>query len=84
MSGPVTLAMANIDPKRPLTIGRFSNGVVAAIMRMAPEKMPPAPIPCTTRPMIRPTELGAAPQTRLPSSKRPIAIRKTHLVGKRL
>lgn len=49
-----------------------------------PEKMPPEPMPATSLPKIKPIEFGVAPQTRLPSSKMPNEIKKTHLIGNRL
>ena len=48
------------------------------MITIAPEKMPELPKPAKARPTIKATELGAAPQRADPSSKRPMAARKTH------
>lgn len=53
-------------------------------MIKAPEKTPALPTPATARPMMRALLVGAAPQTRDPSSKMPMAMRKTHLMGKKV
>jgi hypothetical protein len=53
-------------------------------MRMAPEKIPADPTPAIARPMIKAAELGAAPQMALPISKMTRAIKKTHLMEKKV
>jgi hypothetical protein len=50
------------------------------MMRIAPEKIPAAPIPATARPMMRAVEFGATPQIREPISKMKRAMRYTHLI----
>lgn len=50
----------------------------------APEKIPAEPMPATARPIIRAVELGAAPQIADPISKMVMAIKKTHLTGKKV
>jgi len=49
-----------------------------------PEKIPAAPRPAIARPTIRAGELGAAPQTAEPTSKIVMAIKNTHLIGKKV
>jgi hypothetical protein len=53
-------------------------------MIRAPEKTPALPIPAIALPIIRAIEFGATPQIRLPSSKIPIAVRKTHFMLKKV
>jgi hypothetical protein len=50
------------------------------MIKMAPEKMPAAPIPATARPMMRAVEFGATPQMSEPISKMKSAMRYTHLM----
>jgi hypothetical protein len=63
-------------------MGLFASGTEYATMIRAPEKMPAEPTPAKALPMMRAIELGATPQTKLPSSKTPIAIKYTHLIEK--
>lgn len=53
-------------------------------MIRAPENIPADPRPAIARPTIRASEVGAAPQTAEPISKIVIAIKKTHLIGKKV
>lgn len=55
-----------------------------AMIIRAPEKMPAEPMPATARPIIRAVEFGAAPQIAEPISKMVMAIKKTHLTGKKV
>ena len=48
----------------------------------APENIPAHPRPAIARPIIRAVDVGATPQTKDPSSKTPIADRKTDLIEK--
>ena len=48
------------------------------MIKMAPEKMPAAPMPAIARPTINVTESGAIPQISEPSSKSEIAERNIH------
>lgn len=48
---------------------------------MAPVKIPDDPKPEIARPIISVVELGAAPDSAEPTSKKKIPERKTHLVG---
>ena len=50
----------------------------------APEKMPADPKPAIARPRMRAVELGATPQTKEPSSKMPMAVKKVHLMLKKV
>jgi len=59
----------------PVKIGLFTRGTEYAMMTRAPEKIPADPIPAMARPMMRATEVGAAPQTTEPTSKMNIADR---------
>jgi hypothetical protein len=45
-----------------------------------PEKMPAEPVPAMARPMIKATDVGAAPQRVEPTSKIPMEMRKTSFV----
>ena len=65
-------------------MGRFSSGIVYATMTNAPEKIPAAPTPAMARPMINASEVGAAPHTVEPTSKMKMAVRNTHLTGKKV
>ena len=47
-----------------------------------PENIPAHPRPAIARPIIRAVDVGATPQTKDPSSKIPIADRKTDLIEK--
>lgn len=58
-----------MPPIRPIYVGRDRSGTVTEMIKIAPEKIPAAPIPATARPMIRVVELGATPQINEPTSK---------------
>ena len=51
-----------IAPISPEYIGLLTRGTAYAIMTRAPENIPADPTPATARPMIKATEVGAAPQ----------------------
>jgi hypothetical protein len=53
-------------------------------MLIAPVKMPAEPNPETALPTMKAVELGAAPHTADPTSKRNIPVKKTHFVGKKV
>lgn len=59
----------------PVKIGLLTKGTAYAMMTRAPEKIPADPTPAIARPMMRATEVGAAPQTTEPISKMKIADR---------
>lgn len=50
------------------------------MITMTPENTPALPAPAIARPMIKAVELGAAPQMAEPTSKVPMAAKKTYLV----
>jgi hypothetical protein len=50
-------------------------------MVIAPVKIPELPKPAIARPMMREVDVGAAPQSAEPTSKRKMPERKTHFVG---
>ena len=49
-------------------------------MTMAPEKMPPTPMPAIARPMMRAVLDGATAHMSEPNSKMPIAVKKVPLI----
>ena len=51
---------------------------------MAPDMMPADPSPATARPMMKATEVGAAPQMAEPISNSAMAVRKTALMLKKV
>jgi hypothetical protein len=57
----MTLARPYAAPINPLYFGRSAEGTRTAMMVCEPENSPAAPIPHIARPMIKATELGAAP-----------------------
>lgn len=77
--GPATEAMPNTAPIMPMYIGRLFSGAAYIMRIMAPLNKPPAPSPATARPQMKPTELGAAPQTAEPISKTTTRLMKIHL-----
>lgn len=81
--GPATEARPYMPPISPVNIGLFTSGTAYAIMTRAPENIPADPTPATARPMIRATEVGAAPQMTEPTSKIKIAVKYTHLMLKK-
>lgn len=76
----MTEEIPKVAPINPVKKLLFLNGVLSAMMIKHPLNIPPPPMPAIARPIIRARELGAAPQTALPTSKRPIAERNTHFV----
>lgn len=83
-SGPITLAIAKVPATTPLKIARFDKGTDSAIMMKAPQKMPAPPRPEIARPMIKAIDVGAAPQTALPTSKMTIEDKNTHFVDSKV
>jgi hypothetical protein len=79
-SGPATEAIPYMPPTRPEYMGLLESGTECARISKAPENKPAAPIPATALPIIKVMEFWATPQIRLPSSKIPMALRKTHLM----
>jgi len=79
-NGPATEAMPYMAPMNPVYIGRLTSGTEYATIMSAPENIPALPTPAMARPTMRAIELGAIPQMRLPNSKMPMAMRKTHLM----
>lgn len=65
-------------------MGRFLGSDTKARMTVPPIAMPAPPKPAMARPMIKAVELGATPQSRLPTSKMNTLIRKVSLRGKYL
>jgi hypothetical protein len=65
----MTEEMPKVKPFIAIYMGRFWSGMISTIMTVAPEKMPADPIPAIARPMMKTTELGAAPETADPISK---------------
>lgn len=53
-------------------------------MIKAPAKIPAPPTPAIARPMIKASELGAAPHIAEPTSKMKMAVKKTHFTGKKV
>lgn len=51
-----------------------------SLLIRAPVEMPAAPRPAMALPMMKAVEVGATAQRREPTSKIPIAARKTHLI----
>lgn len=80
-SGPTTDEMANVRPNIEVYMGLLRSGTSGSMIMAEPEKMPAAPRPAMARPMMKTTELGAAPQTAEPISKTSIESRKTCFVG---
>lgn len=62
IKGPTTLARPYVAPMSPLYFGRLAGDTKTAIIVYEPAKRPAAPTPHTARPIIRATELGAAPK----------------------
>ena len=77
--GPATEATPNTAPLKPIYKGLFSSGTVCIIKITDPAVIPAEPIPAIARPNMKAVELGAAPQTAEPTSKRKIADKKTSL-----
>lgn len=84
INGPATEAKQLDNPMTPVYIGRLEGSTTKATIMYAPVPMPAHPIPAIARPIMRASELGAAPHSRLPSSNRPIEPRNVHLRGKYL
>ena len=61
-------------------MGLFLRGMMWVTITVEPEKIPADPIPAIARPRMNASEFGAAPHTAEPTSKIPIAVRKTTLV----
>ena len=74
-SGPATLAIPNMDPIKPVYMGRLTSGTLWLMIRIEPENSPAAPRPAMARPQISPTEVGVTAQTRDPTSKMERAIK---------
>jgi hypothetical protein len=68
----------------PVNIGRLFGPAEKAIMVYVPEPMPAAPRPEMARPTMSVVLLGATPQTREPSSKMNMEMRKLIFSGKYL
>lgn len=60
-------------------MGRVASGMVDVIKMMAPAMMPALPIPAIARPMMKATELGAAPHRADPISKIKMRTKNTYL-----
>jgi len=60
----------------------LASGTEYAIMIKSPAKTPAEPTPAKARPRINTIDVGAAPHTAEPTSKRAKADRKTHLMEK--
>lgn len=68
----------NTDISLSVYLGIFNNTTGDRKKRpTAPEKIPPLPTPEIARPMMKATELGAAPQMALPTSKSKMVVRRT-------
>lgn len=78
MRGPHTDATENVAPTNPLNMLLFSSGVVFASIMNAPPKMPAEPIPEIARPTMSTIELGAEPQTALPTRYISSEVKKVH------
>lgn len=72
--------MPNIEPIRPMNIGRFARGTIWTMMTLVLENMPADPAPAMARPTMNATEFGVAPHNAEPISKIPTAVRKTALL----
>ena len=64
INGPTTLANPYAAPIRPLYFGRSAGETRTAMIVYEPAKRPAAPMPHIARPMMRATELGAAPDAK--------------------
>lgn len=64
INGPTTLAKPYAAPIKPLYFGRSAGETRTAIIVYEPAKRPAAPMPHIARPMMRATELGAAPDAK--------------------
>jgi hypothetical protein len=80
MIGPSTDEMPNVMANMELKIGRLRSGTSGSIIIMHPEKIPAEPRPAMARPIMKVTELGAAPQIAEPTSNTTVQRRKTHFV----
>ena len=78
--GPTTLATPFDKPKRDVNTGRFLRGISGSMMTMLPVKIPADAKPVIARPMIKDTDVGAAPQRAEPASKMMRDHRYTHFV----
>ncbi len=79
---PAIDAMPYMAPISPVYAGRLCRGTEYAMTIKAPENIPAQPMPAIARPTIRALDVGAIPQTSDPSSKIPMALRKTVLMEK--
>lgn len=78
-NGPATLATPHMAPTNPNAIGRCLSGSVKLKITTLPENNPAVPTPATARPTMNASLDGASAHTRLPTSKRKMAPRKTAL-----
>lgn len=62
--------MPKTAPRLPTNTGLLLSGTICVTMIVDPAVMPAAPIPEMARPMMKAVELGAAPQSAEPTSKR--------------
>jgi len=78
--GPSTDDTPKAMPKKAVKVGRLRRGIRGIMIIWPPEKRPDDPRPAIARPMMKATELGAAPQRADPASKMTSDVRKTRLV----
>ena len=78
-SGPATEETANTAPMNPAYLPRCRAGTMSAMMAWDMIIRPPPPSPCTTRPAISQSMVGARPPITEPAMKREMAARKRPL-----
>lgn len=72
INGPSAVPKPRVPPIKPVNIGRLIGATTPGIKANVPTRIPEHPRPAIARPMMKATELGAAPQTAEPTMNRTI------------